>query len=88
MKSIWNHHDKFDRGIEATLILSAVNILKIFSLNSSIDALFPTDEMGVMPRIENENRLNFRIYRNVSLDFRLNLHYDEYSDNSRMDLRL
>lgn len=75
--------DKFDRGIEATLILSAVNILKIFSLNSSIDALFPTDEMGVMPRIENENRLNFRIYRNVSLDFRLNLHYDEYSDNSR-----
>lgn len=72
--------NKFDRGIEATLILSAVNIFKIFSWNSSIDALFPIGDLGVMPRIENENRLNFRIYRNVSLDFRLNLHYDESSN--------
>lgn len=72
--------NKYDRGIEATLILSAGNIFKIFSLNSSVDALFPIGDVGVMPRIENENRLNFRIYRNVSLDFRLNLHYDESSN--------
>ncbi|NLO43854.1 MAG: hypothetical protein GX106_02660 [Candidatus Cloacimonetes bacterium] len=72
--------NKYDRGIEATLILSAGNIFKLFSLNSSVDALFPIGDVGVMPRIENENRLNFRIYRNVSLDFRLNLHYDESSN--------
>lgn len=74
--------DKYDRGIEATLIFSAVNIFKVFSLNSSIDALFPIDEMGVMPRIESENRLNLRMYRNVSLDFRLNLHYDESAEKN------
>lgn len=71
------NEDKFDRGIEATLIFSTVNILNFVSLNSTVDALIPIDEGMVMPRIENENRFNIRIYRNVSLDLKLNLHYDE-----------
>ncbi len=69
--------DQYDRGIETTLVFSAVNVLNFFSINSTVDALFPIRESIVMPRIESENRINFRIYRNVSMDFRVNLTYDE-----------
>ena len=69
--------DQYDRGIETTLVFSAVNVLNFFSINSTVDALFPIMENSVMPRIESENRINFRIYRNVSMDFRVNLTYDE-----------
>ncbi len=69
--------DKYDRGIETTLILSAVNLMNFFSINSTFDALFPIQQSSVMPRIENENRINFRLYRNISMDFRINLMYDE-----------
>lgn len=66
-----------DRGIETTLIFSAVNILKFLSINSTFDALFPFDDTGLMPSIENENRINFRIYRNISMDVSVNLLYDK-----------
>ncbi|MDD3282688.1 MAG: ABC-type transport auxiliary lipoprotein family protein [Candidatus Cloacimonetes bacterium] len=69
--------DNYSRGIETTLIFSLVNLLSFFSLNSSVDALFPIEETGVMPRIENENQINLRIYRNISLEFKLKLEYDE-----------
>jgi len=69
--------DKHDKGIETTLIFSAVNILKFLSVNSTIDALFSMSEGEIMPRMENENRINIRLYRNISLDTRINLKYDE-----------
>ncbi|HCM16076.1 MAG TPA: hypothetical protein DHW79_09080 [Candidatus Cloacimonas sp.] len=69
--------NKYNRGIETTVIFSLVNFLSFFSLNSSIDALFPIEESEVMPRIENENQINLRLYRNVSLEFKLKLEYDE-----------
>ncbi len=69
--------DNYNRGIETTVIFSLVNFLSFFSLNSSVDALFPIEESGVMPRIENENQINLRLYRNVSLEFKLKLEYDE-----------
>lgn len=69
--------DSFSRGIETTAIFSLVNFLSFFSLNSSFDALFPIEESGVMPRIENENQVNLRLYRNISLEFKLKLEYDE-----------
>jgi len=28
-------------------------------------------------RLENENRLNFRLFRNISIDAKLNIQYDE-----------
>lgn len=69
--------DKYSRGIETTAIFSLVNFLSFFSLNSSFDALFPIEATGVMPRIENENQVNLRLYRNISLEFKLKLEYDE-----------
>jgi uncharacterized lipoprotein YmbA len=87
--------DKYDRGIETTLILSAVNLLNFFSINSTFDALFPIEDNHVMPRFENENRINIRIYRNISVDFKVNLMYDksdrdwlvyDYSTYLRMSL--
>jgi hypothetical protein len=69
--------NRSDRGVEATLIFSAVNILNFLSINSTIDALFPFDDTGSIPRIENENRINFRIYRNISMDVSVNLLYDK-----------
>ncbi|MCB5286742.1 MAG: PqiC family protein [Candidatus Cloacimonetes bacterium] len=69
--------NRSDRGVEATLIFSAVNILNFLSINSTIDALFPFDDSGSIPRIENENRINFRIYRNISMDVSVNLLYDK-----------
>ncbi|MCB5253016.1 MAG: ABC-type transport auxiliary lipoprotein family protein [Candidatus Cloacimonadaceae bacterium] len=69
--------NRYDRGIETTLIFSSVNILRFLSINSTFDALFPFEDSGIMPSIENENRINFRIYRNISLDVSVNLKYDK-----------
>ena len=68
--------DRYDRGIEATLIFSAVNIMNFLSLNSTVDALFPFSQSGMKPSIDNENRINFRIYRNISIDASVNFLYD------------
>lgn len=75
-----NYHensDSYAKGIESTLILSAVNVLRFLSINSTVDVLFPVEEGEVKPRFDNENRINFRIYRNISIDLRVNLKYDE-----------
>ncbi len=64
-------------GIESTLVLSAVNILNFIRINSYFDVLFPVSSKDRSPRFENENRINFRIYRNISLDLRLNIQYDK-----------
>ncbi|HNQ43445.1 MAG TPA: hypothetical protein PKI59_03410, partial [Candidatus Cloacimonadota bacterium] len=69
--------DDYAKGLESTLILSAVNMLNFISLNSTVDVLFPMEDAEIKPRLENENRLNIRIYRNISLDLRVNLKYDE-----------
>lgn len=63
-------------GLESTLVLSAVNILDFIRVNSSIDLLFPLSTEDRSVRFESENRINFRIYRNISLDLRLNVQYD------------
>ncbi len=63
-------------GLESTLVFSAINILKFIRINSSIDVLFPISSEDRSARFESENRFNFRIYRNISLDLRLNVQYD------------
>ncbi|MEN6445423.1 MAG: ABC-type transport auxiliary lipoprotein family protein [Candidatus Cloacimonas sp.] len=65
------------KGIESTVILSALNIMKFVSINSTLDVLF---RMGVPEhtyRLENENRISFRLFRNISLDVKFNIFYDE-----------
>jgi hypothetical protein len=65
------------KGIESTIILSALNLMKFISINSTLDVLF---RMGVPDHsysLENENRINFRLFRNISLDVKFNISYDE-----------
>ncbi|MDP2173777.1 MAG: ABC-type transport auxiliary lipoprotein family protein [Candidatus Cloacimonadaceae bacterium] len=69
--------DLSNRGIESTLILSALNIGKFFSINSTIDVLFPTKIEDGNVQFESENRMNIRLYRNISLDINANIQYDE-----------
>jgi len=69
--------DKHSKGLESIMIFSAGNILNFLSVNSIFEALFPFDNMNTKPRFENENTINFRIYRNISMDVELNLSYDE-----------
>ena len=59
-----------------TLGLSAVNIFNFIRVKSSLDLLVPLSLEDRSVRLENENRINFRIYRNISLDLRLNIQYD------------
>ena len=69
--------DRFDRGIESTLIFSAVNIFNFLSINSTFDALFTFSDGVMTPSLDNENRINIRLYRNISLDAGLNFQYNE-----------
>lgn len=69
--------DRSTRGIESTVILSAANILKFISINSTLDVLFPLNVHDQDYHWENENRINLRIYRNISLDIKLNVTYDK-----------
>lgn len=65
------------KGIESTVILSALNLLKFVSINSTLDVLFRMGEPDHSYSLENENRINFRLFRNISLDVKFNISYDE-----------
>jgi len=67
----------YDYGIESTLVLSAVNVLKFLTINSSIDVLFPMMKLDKAPRLQSETRFNIKLYRNISMDINLNVEYDK-----------
>jgi ABC-type uncharacterized transport system auxiliary subunit len=69
--------NQYNHGIESTLVLSAINILNFLRINSTFDVLFPMDSSGAGVRFENENRFNIKLYRNISLDLKLNVKYDK-----------
>lgn len=69
--------DNYSSGIESTLVLSAINILKFLTINSSVDVLFPMDKDDYSPRFESETRFNIKLYRNISMDFSVLLEYDK-----------
>lgn len=66
-----------DYGIESTLVLSAVNLLKFLTINSSIDVLFPMTKIDRAPRLQSETRFNIKLYRNISMDINFNVEYDK-----------
>lgn len=69
--------DRISKGIESTVILSAVNLLRVFTINSTLDVLFPMSTAESSYRLENENRLNIRLFRNISIDMKMNIQYDK-----------
>lgn len=87
--------DKHSKGIESIMIISAGNILKFISINSSMEVFFPFDNTEATTRFENENTISFRVYRNISLDVELDLVYDksvkdwlQYKSTSKLSLNL
>ncbi len=69
--------DIITRGVESTLILSLMNLFKHFTVNSTFDVLFPMETKDRNVKVENENRINIRLLRNVSIDLKANLKYDQ-----------
>lgn len=73
--------DRSSKGLETTVILSVMNLLNFLSINSSWDILFPMGQDDQDYILKNENSLNIRIYRNLSVDVKLNIKYDEAVKN-------
>jgi hypothetical protein len=69
--------DRSSKGLESTVILSVINLLKFLSINSTLDVLFPMNDIENNYRLENENRINIRVYRNISMDIKMNIQYDK-----------
>ncbi|HOZ01002.1 MAG TPA: ABC-type transport auxiliary lipoprotein family protein [Candidatus Syntrophosphaera sp.] len=69
--------DQYYHGIESTAVLSAINIFDFIGVNSTFDVLFPMGSQNRSTRFDSENRVNFRLYRNISLDVKFNVQYDE-----------
>ncbi len=69
--------DRSTKGLESSLILSAMNLLNFFSINSTVDVLFP---MGLAENdylLTNDNSINIRLLRNLSIDMKLKTTYDK-----------
>jgi len=69
--------DVITRGVESTLIFSVMNLFKRLTINSTFDVLFPMETSDRKPKLENENRINIRLLRNVSIDLKANIKYDQ-----------
>ncbi len=65
------------RGIEASLLLTMNNLLKIVSISSNLDVLFPMGAGNRTAKYDNENLINIRLYRNISLDIKANISYNK-----------
>lgn len=69
--------DSFAKGIESTIIFSALNLFRFLSINSTLDVLFPMGGEDNSTKFESENRFNIRLFRNISIDIKANLLYDK-----------
>ncbi|MDD2331923.1 MAG: ABC-type transport auxiliary lipoprotein family protein [Candidatus Cloacimonetes bacterium] len=69
--------DIITRGYESTLIISALNLFKTISLTSTFDVLFPMETIDKNAKFTNDNRINIKLFRNVSLDIKALLYYDQ-----------
>ena len=65
------------RGFETSIIFAAYNLLNFVSINSTLDVLFPIDNGKVETQYINENLINIRLFRNISLDLRAKAEYNK-----------
>lgn len=73
--------DKRARGIESTILFSALNVFKFLTINSTFDVLFPLGSGDNAAKYESNNRFNIRLFRNISIDVKANLIYNkDYKD--------
>jgi hypothetical protein len=65
------------RGFESSVILAAFSIFNFISVNSTIDVLFPKNKADDTVKYYNENLINVKLFRNISLDIKANAQYDK-----------
>ncbi len=65
------------QGLESSVVISINNLLKIFNLTSTMDVLFPMGAVDKSTIYDNENLVNIRLYRNISLDFKTKTSYNQ-----------
>ncbi len=68
---------KVERGFESTIIFSAFSLFKFISINSTFDVLFPKNKVDDTAKYYNENLINIKLFRNISLDIKANAKYDK-----------
>ncbi|HOD17260.1 MAG TPA: ABC-type transport auxiliary lipoprotein family protein [Candidatus Cloacimonadota bacterium] len=65
------------QGIENSVIIDINNLLSFISLNSTLDVLFPLGATEKSTKYENENLVNIKLFRNISLDFKATVKYNK-----------
>lgn len=65
------------KGIETSVLLNAVNVLRILSITSTLDVLFPMGQGDKATKFDNENIINIKLYRNISLDIKAKVKYNK-----------
>ncbi len=65
------------QGLEASFLLSATNLFKFISITSNLDVLFPINEKEKSTIFDNENLINIKLYRNISMDIKANIKYNK-----------
>jgi len=59
------------------VIIDINNLLSFISLNSTVDVLFPLGAGEKSTKYENENLVNIKLLRNISLDFKATVKYNK-----------
>jgi hypothetical protein len=65
------------QGFETSVLINITNLLNIFSLTSTLDVLFPMGKDDKTTKFGNENLLNIKLYRNISMDVKANVKYNK-----------
>jgi ABC-type uncharacterized transport system auxiliary subunit len=65
------------KGFESSIIITAINLLDFLSITSTLDVLYPKQLTGSNLNYYNENLINIKLYRNISLDAKANISYNK-----------
>lgn len=65
------------QGFETSVLVNLTNLLSIFSLTSTLDVLFPMGKNDKSAIFDNENLINIKLLRNVSMDIKANIKYNK-----------
>ncbi len=65
------------QGLENSVIIGMNNLLGFLSVASTIDILFPMGTADKSTKYDNENLINIKLYRNISVDIRAKVKYNK-----------
>lgn len=65
------------QGFETSVLVNITNLMNVFSLTSTLDVLFPMGKDDKSTKFDNENLINIKLYRNISMDVKANIKYNK-----------